>query len=267
MSTEAEAEVAWWTSTDPAPMLRLLRGAERGRKFRLFACACCRRVEHLLTDDRSHHALGVFELYLDGQLTLKEYAAGERAASDACAAQARVLGANESARGLSEADQVRQFASMLAAQAVADCFGNVGSAPADCCGALRGYGTADLADDARLREAGDRIETAERAAQAGLIRDIFGNPFHTIAFDPAWRTTTVVAMAQRMYEARDFGAMPDLADALVDAGCDNERVLNHCRYSNPLPVDPPEVRGPVHGPRTCLHVRGCWCVDLVLAKG
>jgi hypothetical protein len=42
--------------------------------------------------------------------------------------------------------------------------------------------------------------------------------------------------------------MPILADALQDAGCDNEDILNHCR-------DPKQV-----------HVRGCWVVDLVLGK-
>jgi hypothetical protein len=51
-----------------------------------------------------------------------------------------------------------------------------------------------------------------------------------------------------MYESRDFGAMPILADALQDAGCDSADVLDHCR-------DAPVT-----------HVRGCWVVDLVLGK-
>jgi hypothetical protein len=264
MSTEAE--VAWFTGTDPRPMCGLLRGTERGRKFRLFACACCRRVAHLLTDDRSHHALDVLERFLDGELTLKEYALGERAVADACAAQARVVGGVESARGSSEADRVRMFASLLAAQAVADCFGNVATAAADCCGALRAAGTAELVDDIQLRETGDRIEAAERAAQAALLRDVFGNPFHPVALDPDWRTAPAVSLARRMYDAHDFGGMPDLADALQDGGCENERILDHCRYSSPL--------GVVHGgppaagraSRTSPHVRGCWVVDLVLGK-
>jgi hypothetical protein len=229
-------------------MCALLRGKERGRKFRLFACACCRRIAHLLTDERSHHALDVFERFPDGELTMKEYASGEREAAEACAAQARVAGANESARGISEADRVRLFAFMFAAQAVTDCFGPVASAAADCCGALRGYGTAELRDDAQMRETGDQIEAAERTAQAALLRDIFGNPIYPIALDPAWRTAPVVALARKMYAARDFGAMPDLADALLDAGCENELILNHCRYADRI------------------HVRGCWVVDLLLGK-
>jgi hypothetical protein len=248
VSTQAEAEAAWFTCTDPRPMFTLLRGKERGRKFRLFSCACCRRIAHLLTDDRSHHALDIFERFLNGELTLTEYSAGERAAADACAAQARIAGANDFSRGISEADRVRQFASMFAAQAVADCFGNVTSAPADCCGALRGYGTAELTDDAQLREIGDRIESDERAAQASLLRDVYGNPFAPVTLEPAWRTNSVVSLARQMYDARDFEPMPELADTLQDAGCENEAILTHCRYS------------------ALTHVRGCWVVDLVLGK-
>jgi hypothetical protein len=92
--------------------------------------------------------------------------------------------------------------------------------------------------------------TAElKAATGALAREIFGNPFRPVAFDPAWRTTTAVALARQMYRSRDFSAMPILADALQDAGCDNEDVLRHCR-------DPQKV-----------HVRGCWVVDGVLEKG
>ncbi|HJZ55720.1 MAG TPA: hypothetical protein VKE74_12200 [Gemmataceae bacterium] len=76
---------------------------------------------------------------------------------------------------------------------------------------------------------------------------MFGNPFRLAAFDPAWRTSTAVQLARQMYEAREFSAMPILADALQDAGCENAEILDHCRGSGP-------------------HVRGCWVVDLVLGK-
>ena len=68
------------------------------------------------------------------------------------------------------------------------------------------------------------------------------------AFAPEWRTDTAVSLARGMYESRDFSAMPILADALQDAGCDNADILNHCRDANQP------------------HVRGCWVVDLVLGK-
>jgi hypothetical protein len=265
MSTVADAELAWFTCTDPRAMFALLRGKENGRKFRLFACACCRRVEHLLTDDRSSYALEVAEQFQDGGVPAQAYKASERAAADAFAAQARVLGADEAPRGWTEADRVRLFASVFAAQAVADCFGNIASAAADCCGAVRGYGTAELTDDAQLRETGDRIEAAERAAQAALLRDLYGNPFQPVALDPAWRTGAIVALAQKMYVSRNFSEMPTLADALQDAGCENESILNHCRYSS-LQAAEPDAPGPAPKHRSWLHVRGCWVVDLILGK-
>jgi hypothetical protein len=267
MSTEAEAEGAWFTYTDPRPMCGLLRGKESGRKFRLFACACCRRVEHLLTDERSHHALEVLERFLDGGLTFKEYDVGERAAADACAAQAQIVGASESQRGISEADRVRLFAHMLAAQAVAACFSTVTSVAKDCCGALRGCGTAELMDDIQLRETGERIEAAERTAQAALLRDIFGNPFHPIELDPAWRTPAAVSLAKKMYHSHDFGEMSELADLLQDAGCENERILNHCRYSTLQAAEHSDAPvGAGRKARNTQHVRGCWVVDLVIGK-
>jgi hypothetical protein len=88
----------------------------------------------------------------------------------------------------------------------------------------------------------------EQIAQGPLLRDIMGNPFRRVTFSRNWRTSTAIALAQQMYESRDFGAMPILADALQDAGCDNEDILNHCRDAN------------------ATHVRGCGVVDLVLGK-
>ncbi|MBM3980173.1 MAG: hypothetical protein FJ304_07780 [Planctomycetes bacterium] len=80
-----------------------------------------------------------------------------------------------------------------------------------------------------------------------ILRDIFGNPFRPVTFAPEWRTDTAIALARTMYEAREFSAMPILADALQDAGCDNDDVLSHCRAPG-------------------AHVRGCWVCDLVLGK-
>ncbi|MBX9623053.1 MAG: hypothetical protein K2X82_04490 [Gemmataceae bacterium] len=78
------------------------------------------------------------------------------------------------------------------------------------------------------------------------VRDLFGNPFRPVAFEPDWRTGSAVALARGMYDARDFAHLPILADALEDAGCDHPDVIGHCR-------DPDGV-----------HVRGCWVVDGVL---
>jgi hypothetical protein len=82
---------------------------------------------------------------------------------------------------------------------------------------------------------------------AELLRCSIGNPFGPAAFDPEWRTATVVQLAQGIYDDRAFDRLPILADALQDAGCDHPNVLTHCRDTGP-------------------HARGCWVVDLILGK-
>jgi hypothetical protein len=80
-----------------------------------------------------------------------------------------------------------------------------------------------------------------------VLHDVAGHAFRPVTFDPAWRTSTVVALAQQMYDSRDFALMPILGDALQDAGCGHADILDHCRSAGP-------------------HVRGCWVVDLILDK-
>jgi hypothetical protein len=109
---------------------------------------------------------------------------------------------------------------------------------AECCAGAMARGNSIL-------PTGTDFDPDEQRAQAVLIRDIVGNPFRPVTFNPAWRTDTAVAVARQMYDSRDFGAMPILADALQDAGCEDEQVLNHCREPGP-------------------HVRGCWVCDAVL---
>ena len=91
-------------------------------------------------------------------------------------------------------------------------------------------------------------EVPEWLKISDFARDIFGNPFRPVTFAPAWRTTDVTLLARGIYDDRAFDRMPILADALQDAGCEDEQILGHCRD-----------RGQV-------HVRGCWVVDLVLGK-
>jgi hypothetical protein len=91
---------------------------------------------------------------------------------------------------------------------------------------------------------------AEEASQTVLLRELFGNPFRPVALAPAWLVWgdgTVAKLAQAIYDERAFDDLPVLADALEDAGCDNTDILTHC-----------------HQPGE--HVRGCWLLDLILAK-
>jgi hypothetical protein len=130
-------------------------------------------------------------------------------------------------------------AARFGAQSVAP-HGNEGAAVAVCSSVLH-FRAKEVCMHARAAA----CQPTRNAEQAHLVRDIFGNPFRPVAFDPAWRTDTAVAIARTMYDAREFGAMPILADALQDAGCEDEVILAHCREPG-------------------LHVRGCWVCDKVL---
>lgn len=87
-------------------------------------------------------------------------------------------------------------------------------------------------------------------AQAHLLFELFGNPFHPIIIQPAWLTfndATIPNLARQIYHERRFEDMPILADALMDAGCQVEAILNHCRQAG-------------------VHVLGCWVLDALLGK-
>jgi hypothetical protein len=103
------------------------------------------------------------------------------------------------------------------------------------------------------------IATAERDAQAALIRDLLGpGPFRRVAVAPSvltWNGGTVPHLAEAAYQERAMPAgtlepfrLAVLGDALEEAGCADEDLLGHLRATD------------------VVHVRGCWAVDAILAK-
>jgi len=93
----------------------------------------------------------------------------------------------------------------------------------------------------------------EMAARAVFLRDILGNPFRDVTLSPLALTPAVTSLAQATYEHRQLPSgyldrehLGVLADALEESGCDSA-IVSHLRS----PED---------------HIRGCWVVDLVVAK-
>src|SRR5262245_49681236 len=250
---EAMTEAEWLECTDPQSMLNLLQERASERKFRLFSCACVRRTWRQLREQRSRNATEVIERYADSQVTLEEL---DQARKSAWAVTDEFERASDQLEGTPDwPDQVEY--------AAADAVANASCGDSDRASyrtrvAWVTYRVAELARYA-VSAAGQTsdspaAEEAERLVHANLLRDIFGYPFRTVVFNPAWRTPTVTALATAAYEERHLPAGtldPDrlavLADALEDAGCDNADMLSHLR-----------------GPGT--HVRGCWGVDLLLGK-
>lgn len=71
--------------------------------------------------------------------------------------------------------------------------------------------------------------------------------FQPVAVDPNWQAESIMALVRGIHKDQAFDRLPTLADALQDAGCDEEQVLKHCRD------------------KSVSHEYGrCWVVDIML---
>jgi hypothetical protein len=247
-------------------LLLLEAGNPSDRKLRLFNVACCRRV--LLPSAAS--TLEAVEkkewgLYCDALAVAEKLAEGQAGASEL--SQARDFARSREQSELSRArdfSRSREQNAYYLWGAVADALDVV----IDVSGVAWKARVAAL-HESILNEDGryDGTEddpafgaflASEEAAQARLLRDIFGPlPFRRTDIDPFLLTkqdSLVHNLAQAAYDHRDLPAgtldparLAVLTDALEEVGCDNSDILTH-------------LRGP--GP----HVRGCWVVDLLLGK-
>jgi hypothetical protein len=247
-SEESMTEAEWLACTDPQPMLDFLRETASDRKLRLFACACCRHVLHLLTDRHvCRRTIEFAERFADGLATKNEL--HENAWGKSGEAGPVVLW---KARDAAE-DSARYGAAKVQ-------WAVLGSDPEKCKAWEEAFRAAwedysgsvatELADAAMPPEwvaMGKSAWSEEEKCQSVLLRDIFGNPFHPVVLDAAWLTPSVVELAQSVYDSQDFSTLPKLAHALEETGCTNAEILNHCRGPGP-------------------HVRGCWMVDLLVGK-
>jgi hypothetical protein len=210
-------------STTLQAMLTYLQTEGSGRKLRLFAVACCRRIQHLLSES-SLQQVTVAEKFADGlnglcseeELLaaywgnpLAELPTGKFENAAIAAISAVYPDAFKAAFRTAFASQRAAYPELITEEGVED--------------------------------------GPERHAQANILRDIFGNPFQPVSVELTWRTSNVVAVAGSIYQEKAFNRLPILADALMDAGCEDEQIINHCRSGGP-------------------HVRGCWVVDLVLGR-
>jgi hypothetical protein len=263
--TEAE----WLAGTETHPMVEVVRNSASERKLRLFAAACARRVWHLLVHEACRKAVEVGERFADGLAGYQERRTAWRNAN-------KIFGVYLDLAEGKHGERLASYRSELAASGIpletaintADAVTATVSPGGKRNGVKKGryypgaYGTAAwaLAGPNFGTDDGDAkaIEAAEKATQCSLLRDIIGNPFRPPPSLPppvlAWSDRTVPRIAQGIYDERrlpegtlDAARLAVLADALLDAGCDDEDLIAHCRHPGP-------------------HVRGCWALDLILGK-
>jgi hypothetical protein len=247
-------EDEWLACDDPDRMLEFLRDRRKDRKLRLFACACCRRIWHLLTDARSREAVEVAERFADGRASPAELETAHRKGQQATRSLRKQAGQHEGNRGATRA------ATRSATR----------TTPVEAAEEAALAAEAEKAHETRDRwipggfqgifgPMGDVFAawSEERRQQLALLRDLFGNPFRVAVIDPLWldwNDATIQRLARTIYDERllpsgvfDPDRVDVLSDALEDAGCADAALLDH-------------LRGP--GP----HVRGCWVVDALLGE-
>ena len=221
----------WLACTDPEPMLEFLRrGRASDRKLRLFGCACCRLRWNEYQKEGSKRAVEVSERFADGAASLDELRTAHEAA-EPYQTKAGYYFPPASAASSEAPERAWEFE--------LPCEEEPYTGPRQVILVPPGW-------------KGRYLTTRSR-----LLHEIFGNPFRPVSIDPAvltWHDGTIPRLAQAIYEERQLPAgtfdparMNVLADALLDAGCDNEEMIQHCRSE-------------------ASHVRGCWVIDLLLSK-
>ncbi|TMJ00850.1 MAG: hypothetical protein E6G97_18115 [Alphaproteobacteria bacterium] len=265
-------EAQWLESKDPFDLFMVASSdapARRSdRELRLFACACCRSVWHLLGDERSRRVVEVAERFADGEVSREELG------------RALVCGPGGF---VSHSQRTDELVRLFYATAEPGFFVFAGQ--------LRNLGRGwegEMPDS----------DWHERwlPVWANLLRDVVGNPFSPLPvkvglYQPSEEITRLATTA---YEERcpvsgalEPARLAILADAVEEAGCTEELLLHHLRDMEPCQERTSQGYECKNGQLFYLnsggatyhrckgtgwmrhrgaHVRGCWALDLILGK-
>lgn len=207
------------------------------RKLRLFIVACCRRLEPLISDARSRGAIELAEQFADDAIDEATLAASHQQAAAAYAA-------------LRATSDVAAYCAACPPVEATRAFTRGGDGFHSCVYAADTAAMAPAFEgvDGKSLPCFDAATTArEKQWQANVIRDLFGNPFRPVAFDPSWNAADVVKLAGEIEQQRRYEHLPQLAKRLQHVGCECEEILDHCRRESP-------------------HARGCWLLDGTLGR-
>lgn len=244
-------EDEWFNEIDFTRHVRFVEPQLSTRKSRLLAAAFCRTVLQLHSESYLQRAVKTAEEFADGNCTLQEL--------ESCRQQCResAIRAHEEWVRFAEVNSSEAMKWWLLDE-LAWAVSYVATTPVSV--EAVSQKVAGIAIQARTGDSGvirlqssrttpelNHLTDAQNREFRALVWDVVGNPYAPVRLRDEWRTSTALALARGMYQSRDFAAMPILADALQDVGCNEDRVLDHCRG-------------------TGNHVRGCWCLDLLLGK-
>jgi hypothetical protein len=173
-------EEEWRSCADPCKMLAYLEDRASERKLRLFSCACCRRVWHLLETDNLRASVEALERFGDGEIDEESF----RASASVSHPLKNYL--DEIVSGQAREDVLFAAYALNAAMLSLPGFGDRK--------ALEFFA---LAARPRLDE--------ERAAQRDLIHEVFGNPFRASEIRPGylcWGEGVIPKLATASYDQR-----------------------------------------------------------------
>jgi hypothetical protein len=247
-------EQEWLSCEEPSLMLDYLAGNVVERKLRLFAYACCRRIRRSLFHSvETLLFLELFEHFTDGECPEPPLESIQTARWQASSG---LRWRNSRDPVFPAEGAVSRLWPDLRVQDILRHTNEVAAYESLCHAvqasilkrSYRWWKRGPKLSEKEVEAAESEGIRLEQMAHSELVREIFGNPFRPIAFDAAWLTSTVLALARGIYKDRAFDRMPILADALQGAGCDNAAILDHCREPNGV------------------HTRGCFVVDMLLGK-
>ncbi|MCE9567113.1 MAG: hypothetical protein K8U57_34350 [Planctomycetes bacterium] len=224
-----EGIVDWWERNRELRIsFKVLRLTER--PLRLFAVACCKSSNFWeIAESDVKKALEVIDRYADGKESIDTLKAEH---SRMCSTPGSAGG--EQGSGWYTIRSLTILAAMFAAaprSTLAD--STLGFLPAifmkpdhpNSCG-----DDANSVNLVHMINIQDRQRTAAFAAEhikQGRLLAGIAAPDWCLADE--WRTSTAMALARGIYDERAFDRMPFLADALQDAGCDNDAWLARMR--------------------------------------
>jgi hypothetical protein len=223
----------WEASVDLVPLLAFINRRGRtsncrssfARKMRWFACACCRRIWHLLSEASNQEAVRMTEGFAAGQESTTElYRTYE--------VQLQALRSPSEIR----TGRVKEVA-LTALYTASPHYSDAIRAAVH---SVRALTEGNLHPEA--------IRQQETTFQINALRDLFGDLFYSRHMQPQWVLANggaVRRLAEAIDQERAFERLPVLADALEEAGCAESMILGHCRGGG-------------------THVRGCWVIDMLL---